>query len=421
MAWLKIGLRNLIKNSRRSLITILAIALAFATVNLFSGFATYMHKGNQRVAIYAMQQGHLVVFAKGFREKGRLQAEKYLLTAREIDVIRATCARYPAVEMVTPQLYLTGLLSNGRISTIFVAQGVVPSASAVFGEHLKKMASGKALEMAKQRRQGEELQDDKPSGVAVSGGLAKLLDLKLGDTATAMANTEEGRMNALDAEVRLIFNAGSEQTNDKLMLVPFAFAQSLFDTQGADRMAVLLRETEQTEAIRTALLRDLSAAGLNVEIMTWDQMSEWYRKVKSMFDTIFNFLFVIVFIIVVMSVVNTMGMAVMERTREIGTMRALGVKRRGILTLFAIESALLGVIGSCVGLVLTAVGWAVVRIVQPTWSPPGLSSRFVIWIEWVPATLAISFACLVVLCFVASVIPARRAAGMNIVDSLGHV
>ena len=122
-----------------------------------------------------------------------------------------------------------------------------------------------------------------------------------------------------------------------------------------------------------------------------------------------------------MSVVNTMGMAVMERTREIGTLRAMGLKRRGVLHLFAVESTLLGIIGSAGGLFLTFVGWAFVQWLKPTWMPPGLSNRFVIWIEWVPQTLVLSFIFLVVLCLIASLIPARRAARQNIVDALGHV
>jgi len=421
MAWLKMGMRNLVKNGRRSLITALAIALAFATVNLFSGFATYMHKGNQNVAIYAMQQGHLAIFAKGFQDRGRQQAGKSLLSAKEIETIQAICARHRDVELVTPQLYITGLLSNGRISTIFVAQGVVPSAGLVFMTHLKDMATSKSDQLIRERFEGQPLRDDKPSGVAVSRGLAKLLDLKVGGSAVAMGNTEEGRMNALDADVTMLFDAGSEQINDKFMLVPFAFAQSLYDTQGADRLAVLLRDAKRTDTMREELLREIAAAGIAVEIKTWVEMSEWYRKVKSMFDTIFRFLFAIVFVIVVMSVVNTMGMAVMERTREIGTLRSLGLKRRGVLQLFAVESALLGVIGSVAGVVLTFTGWGLVKILKPTWTPPGISSRFVIWIEWVPHTLVFSFVFLVALCLLASLIPARRAARQNIVDSLGHV
>lgn len=419
-AWLKMGMRNLVKNARRSMITAFAIAMAFATVNLFDGFATYMHKGNQNVAIYAQASGHLSIFKRGYLEKGRLEPGKYLLSSGDVALVQSVCAVMPQVEIATPQLNINGLLSNGRMSTIFVAQGVVPSARAIFMKHLEKMAE-KSTKSMSDRFEGEPLLDEMPSGVAVSRGLAKVLGLKVGDDATALSNTQEGQMNALDAQIRMVFSAGSEQMSDKMMSVPLAFAQSLHDWQGGDRVAVLLHDTRQTDAMREELTRVLAAKGLDAEIKTWVEMSEWYRKVKSMFDTIFQFLFVIVFIIVVMSVVNTMGMAVMERTREIGTLRAMGLKQRGVMALFAVESTLLGVLGSFGGVVLTFLGWAFVQWKKPTWMPPGLSNSFVIWIEWVPKTLVFSLLFMILLCLVASLIPARRAARKNIVDSLGHV
>ena len=421
MAWLKMGMRNLMKNARRSMITAFAIAMGFATVNLFDGFATYMHKGNQVVAIYAMAGGHLAIYKKGFLDKGRIEPGKHLLSSNDVETIKAICATMPDVELATPQLNINGLLSNGKISTIFLAQGIVPSARMVFLNHLEKMAEESGHRTMKDRFEGEPLRDDKPFGVAATRGLVRILGLKTNDSAVAMSTTAEGQMNALDCQIMMVMNAGSEQMNDKMMIVPFSFAQSLFDTTGADRIAILLKDTARTDAVRDQLLLACSAKGLDLDIQTWIQMSEWYRKVKSMFDTIFQFLFIIVFIIVVMSVVNTMGMAVMERTREIGTLRAMGLKRRGVLQLFAVESALLGVFGSILGVFFTFIGWSLVQLIKPTWSPPGLSNRFVIWIEWVPKTLVFGLVFMLVLCLLASLIPARRAAHQNIVDALGHV
>ena len=228
-------------------------------------------------------------------------------------------------------------------------------------------------------------------------------------------------MNALDMEVLHTFDTASDAMNDKVMRVPFSFAQVLYDTDRAERLAVLLEETRYTEPIRSHLRQAFSDRGLDLEIKTWKEMSQWYRKVKEMFDVIFAFLFTIVFIIVVMSVVNTMSMAVLERTREIGTLRALGLKRRGVMSLFAIESSLLGIFGTMGGFILTCIGWWLTDVIRPTWVPPGITNRVPIRIEFVPETMLYSFFFLAVLCLIASVIPARRAARENVVDALGHV
>jgi putative ABC transport system permease protein len=146
----------------------------------------------------------------------------------------------------------------------------------------------------------------------------------------------------------------------------------------------------------------------------------FYAKVRQMFDMFFMFVFCIVLVIVVMSTVNTMGMAVLERTREIGTLRALGLKRRGVSMLFAMEGSLLGVFGSLIGIVLHIYTWAVLKVVSPTYVYPGGSSPVPLIINFIPVTLIGLMCCLTVLSLIAAIIPARRAARQNIVNALGH-
>jgi putative ABC transport system permease protein len=405
-----------VKNWRRSGITCLAIGLGFAAVNLFGGFTEYMYRGNREVAIYANAQGHLTIFKKGFLEEGTLDPARYLLTPDEMKMIKEICQKNPLITLITPQLQITGLVTNGEVSTIFVAQGIVPSASAVFAR-----SSTFLKDEMKRSFEGRNLEDNTVYGVGMARGLARLLDLKIGSNAVAFSNTVNGQMNALDLEVFQLFDTPSDVMNDKFMRVPFSFAQALYDTDRADRIAILLNQTKYAESIRKQLQSAFKKKGMEVEIKTWNELSDWYRKVKDMFDVIFLFLFAIVFIIVVMSVVNTMSMAVLERTREIGTLRALGLKCRGVVKLFAIESGLLGVLGSIGGLLLTFLGWAVVDICKPTWVPPGITRRVPIIIEFVPEFMLDSFFFLLVLCLISSLVPARRAAQQNVVEALGHV
>ncbi len=416
LAWFKIALRNLIKNRRRSIITATAIALGFSAVGLFGGFTQYMYKGNQEVAIYASAHGHLTIFKKGFLEEGKLDPSRYLLTPEEMGVIREICRKNENIILVTPQLKINGLVTNGEVSTIFIARGIVPSTIEVFFEESTyiKRRKDKGIE-------GRKLEDDKMHGVGMARGLARLLDLQVGSWAVAFSNTMDGQMNALDVEVFNLYETGFDLMSDKTMQVSFSFAQALYDTDRADRVAVLLDKTALTEPVREQLQTAFLEKGLEVEVKTWKELSDWYRKVKEMFDVIFLFLFTIVFIIVVMSVVNTMGMAALDRTRDIGTLRALGLKCRGVVLLFAIESGLLGILGSVGGLILTFLGWAAVVFFEPTWTPPGITRRVPIRLEFVPESMVISFLCLLALCLLASLIPARRAAQQNVVEALGHV
>lgn len=413
--WLTLALRNLFRNRRRSLFTVLAIGLGFAAVNTLGGFTAYIFASLKDSFIYLEGNGHLTLFKAGFLEEGKLDPTRYLLDETELETIRKVLARHAEeVLVVTPQLHISGLLSNGKVSTIFVARGRVPSALHAINGHARGMV-GKI-----QLFDGKRLEDENIYGVGLSRGLAEQLKLGLGSDAVAMAPTVSGQINALDAQVFQLFDSPVEALEDKLMSVPLKFAQSLYDTSSADRLTVLLKDGGQSEALRGRLAGELAAEGLRLEIKTWNELSTFYTKVKQMFDVIFLFTFLIVFTIVVMSVVNTVGMAIMERTREIGTLRALGVKRRGIVGLFAIESMLLGALGSLLGSLLTLLIWSGVALLRPTWIPPQISNRVPLEVYLVPEYLLYSVLLLVVLSLAAASLPARAAARMQIVSALGH-
>ena len=409
--WMKIALRNILKNRRRSLVTLLAIAVGFAAVSLFRGYADRTYWGIRQMAIRGEGLGHLTITKAGWLEKGKIEPDRYMFSKMEVQRIVALVEKEEDVILATPQLSISGLVSNGRTSAIFLANGVIPRD--------EKTIKGAWASFRPVR--GNALDDEKPYGVEVAEDLAKLLDLKPGSDAVVMAPTLDGQMNALDIQVAGVYDTGSEATNDKFIRVPFAFAQSLYDTEKADRVVVLLKDWKKTESTRARLLSRLGGAGLQSEIRTWNEISLFYSKVKGMLDMIFMFLFVIVLVIVVMSVVNTMGMAVLERTREIGTLRALGLKRRGVGLLFAIEGAMIGLLGSVSGVVLNVAAWAVIRGVEPTYIPPGISTRVSLVVNLVPRAMITLVIFLVLLSLVAALLPARRAARQNVVEALGHV
>lgn len=251
--------------------------------------------------------------------------------------------------------------------------------------------------------------------------LAKYLNLGPGKDGVVMAPTLDGQMNAMDIQVAGVYDTGSDATNDKYLRFTYNFAQSLYNTDKAEKIVVLLKETKDTRRVRGRLLGVLAQAGINTEIRTWNELSLFYSKVRGMFDMMFLFIFCIVLVIVVMSTVNTMGMAVLERTREIGTLRALGLKRRGVSMLFALEGGLLGLLGSFLGVVLHVAVWAVIKAAAPTYTPPGISTPVPLRVDLIPWGLLVLVFCLILLSLAAAIIPARRAARQNIVDALGHV
>jgi putative ABC transport system permease protein len=410
--WIKLAVRNILRNKRRSLVTLLAIGVGFTAISLFQGYVGHMYWGLRESAIRYEGLGHLTVFKAGWLEKGKLDPDRYMFTKAETEKIMKLTMKENEVILATPQITLSGIVSNGVVSTIFIAQGVVPQDDRT----IKGSWNWNAYRPIK----GEGLNEKKPYGVEMAQDLAKFLNLTPGQDGVVMAPTMSGQMNAMDIQISGVYDTGSDATNDKYMRFPYVFAQSLLDTEKAEKIVVLLDDTAKTEPMRRRLLNTLANTGIPCEIKTWNELSLFYAKVRGMMDMMLLFIFCIVLVIVVMSTVNTMSMAVLERTREIGTLRALGLKRRGVSVLFAMEGGLLGIFGSLIGIVLHTGVWAIIKTLAPTYTPPGISTPVPLIVGYVPKTLVVLMCCLVVLSLIAAIIPAKRAARQNIVNALGH-
>jgi putative ABC transport system permease protein len=409
--WIKLAFRNILRNKRRSLVTIIAIGVGFAAISLYYGFIHNVYEGLRVIAIRGEGLGNLRINKAGWQEKGKLEPEKYMFSEEETQKITKLIAEEKGVTLSTPQIQVTGIVTNGKVSTVFIAQGVVP--------HDDRIIQGGWAAFLPIK--GEKLSDDKKYGTEMAKDLARYLDLKAGSDGVVMAPTLAGQMNALDILVNGVYDSGNDFSNDKFMRFNFYFAQSLLDTHSAERIVVLLDDWKETRRMRAVLLKKIKAAGIDCEIRTWDELSLSFYKQKAFLDTMFMFLFSIVLVIVVMTTINTMGMAIMERTREIGTLRALGLKRRGVSLLFALEGAILGFLGSLLGIVLHTCVWKLIRIFPPKYTPPGFSIAVSLRVDMVPLMLCLLLLSMALLSMFSAIVPARRAARQNIVDALGHV
>ncbi|MBI5446515.1 MAG: ABC transporter permease [Deltaproteobacteria bacterium] len=412
MTLAKIAFRNVLKNRRRSLITILAIGFGFMAVAMFKG---YTHNSYQKItlgAVFREAPGHLVVFKKGFLEEGKIDPAKYLFSGEQVEALRRLLRAEPAVVWTAPKLALSGLITNGDTSTIFIADAMDPvEERAIWAFFPGPSAS---------RR--EALPASTPFASLLGPQLARLLRLRVGDGAVLMATTRAGQMNAVDVQVAGFCPTISDAIDDKYLKIPLSLARNLYDFDGADRICVLLRDERLTGPVKASLSRTLGAqTGLQLDIRTWADLSLYYQKVKSFLDVVFLFIFSIVMVIAVMGTFNTMSMAVYERTREIGTLRALGLKPRSVVRLFATEGALLGLLGSLLGSALTGVGYLLLRAAHLTYKPPGVAENVPVEIDLVPRVLAVSFLFFVALSIFSAAVPARRAARQSIVDALAHV
>ncbi len=419
MNTIKLAVRGLMRNRRRSMMTLLAIALGFAAISLFAGYTHNVYDGLARQSIHGELLGHLTLSKRGMSKEGKLNPERYMLNAAEVERITGLLQSEAHVKLVAPRLSLSGLISNGRASTIFIAEGISPQAMQQLQENIlteEEERSGMYADIIK------KLPPAHPENALLSFGLADMLHLKKGDQASLLSNTLTGQANALDITVESTFNTGNAGSNDKFAFMSLSLAQTLYDTAGsADRLTVLLDDAGQTEIMRDRLQEKLRAAGFDMEIKTWQELSDFYNQVHNMFDMIFGFIFSIVLTVVVMSVANSMGMTVVERTREIGTLRAIGLKQWGVVKLFTAESLMLTLLGCLTGLLLTFGVRYGINVAHISYTPPNSASAVPLLVDLDFGRTLFTLILMLVVGTLAAYLPARRAAKQAIIDALGHV
>lgn len=412
--WISYAFRNLMRNPRRSLYTIMAVAIGFSGINFFGGFTEYIFSNLRESFIYTEGNGHLSIFAVGAASGVKSDPLRNLLSADQIFSLRKIIQGDEAVHLISEVLNVTGFASNGDSTTIYVGRAWIPSEKNGFQNEARGLMSRMKF------FEGESFTSDQAQELGVSRGLAERLSLTIGTDLILMAPTVEGQINAVEARIVQIVDTSNDILEDKWISMPLELARSLYNTNGASHVNLLLREGYSINEARSRLHDVFSLNGLDVDIMTWRELSPFYIKVEKMFDVIFLLIFVVVSVIIVMSVVNTVTMSVMERRREIGTLRAIGAQRNRIISLFTLEAALLGLFGCTLGLLLLGLSLGVFYSAGLQWIPPHLARNLPLEIYLVPGYLFRSTILLITLSLSSGAYAAHKIAHTNIVEVLSH-
>ncbi|WP_299945116.1 FtsX-like permease family protein [uncultured Microbulbifer sp.] len=216
-----------------------------------------------------------------------------------------------------------------------------------------------------------------------------------------------------------VINTGVKVLDDRLLRVNLSLSQELLYTSDVTRLLVLLEETSMTSESVTRLTMAFREHGLVLELKSWEELADYYHQVVGLFDGVFDFITVIVLVIIALSISNTMLMSVMERTRELGTIRAMGGTPTQVVGLILLESMFLGVIGGLLGLlggILMARGVNFGEWMMPR--PPGSTEDYPIRILIAPDILLKTFVLGVLTAFFSCVYPAVKASRIAVVDAL---
>jgi putative ABC transport system permease protein len=400
--WLKFAVQNTLRNRRRSLVTVAIAALGTAGILLAGGFALYTYESLAEAA--ARDTGHLLLGKPDqFTRDEETPLQFGLDNATEL---RAQLLADPQVRAVLPKIDFSGLISNGDKSIVMIGMGVEPDAEFSVKGPFLTIQTGEVLSGAA----------DQPE-VMLGDALARNLKATPGSSLTLLASTTEGALNALDVRVKAVFSTGVPEMDKRLLYTDIATAQRLLNTSKVSTLGVFLSRMAHTEGaqVRTA------AANPGLTVHTWQDQAFFYKSVRDLYNRIFGALGLIIGVIVVFVVANAMSMAIIERTREIGTLRALGTLPRQLLQALALEGMVLGGVGALVGAagaLAVSVFLLLVPVNMPP--PPGRSVGYPLNVTIDLLMYGATVAGMVLITMLASAWVARKTLKMPVVDALAH-
>ena len=464
---LKIALRNIFRNRRRSVMTGSAVAAGALATLLFGGFVAYIFAGLETNNVQRI--GHLTVFRSGYFLFGAGNPAAY-----GIDRYRDVMALIgndpvlrPMLSVMTPTQSLVGIAGNfsgdNDASKTFIGAGLIPSDRDrmrrwdEFGTGATHPADARLSDQDETRGLigfglarilglcgplGLQNCPSIPTTAAAAGKVASVVNEDLGELARRDAgNTEHsptaphidllaatagGAPNVVSLTVAGTDPQGVKELDDNYIAMPLALAQQLVYGRAEHKVTAIVlqfRRSEDMFAARARLMTLIRNNHLDLDVRDFGELTPFYGQVVRLFSAIFLFMALVMGMIVLFAVVNTMTMSVMERTNEIGTVRAMGVRRGGIRAQFIAEGFLIGAIGATVGAVLAFIVAALVNHGGLTWVPPANANPVPLQVAVAgsPALVIGAWVGLVLIATLAALLPANRAARLSVVDALRHV
>jgi ABC-type lipoprotein release transport system permease subunit len=328
MAW-----RNVWRNKRRTWIAVMAIGLALAFMLFFDGLL-----GGAKQAIYGntvrLQGGNVQVHAPGFREKAKRLP---LLPLADPDAAIQASFGQPTVIAASRRIETSGMVSSHEGTFPVVVTGIEPEQETAVSLVAQNVAQGRYLT----RNDGDVL--------LIGRALARNLEVTPGDRVTLVGRATHEQMRRRTMTITGIYDLGIPEIEKKMVYVSLHEAQTLFDLRDqATEVAIFLERVGQEPPVVQAL----HAALPGYEVDAWDALDPSTKQTMEMEDQVMGIFGLVILLIAGVGILNLMLMAVFERTREIGLLAAMGLKRGEIIALFLLEGILIGLLGALVGGIL---------------------------------------------------------------------
>lgn len=402
--YLKLGLLNLLKNYRRSVKTILVIVIGLSACLLAQGFMSHTLRG-LRESLINGGLGHIQIYQKGYLKYSNEEPYQYLIS--NPSAILEKLKDVHGKKLLVPRLNFQGIISSGEKSAIFMGIAGSPQAE-------------RALNTLVTIKDGSFLKEEKPYEVMIGSGIARKLDVGVGDTVTLMSALKGGVVNAQDMEITGVIEAQIKAYDETLLLANLKTIQSFLDlSDSVDRIILLQTNTEELAKIEPDIKRLCDK--MDLEYRDWRQLAGvQYTQPKLFYDLVYKLIMTIIVLVVIFSITNTLNLSMQERIKEIGTIRSLGTTRLQVGKIFISESFLIGLIGGFFGII---VGFGLAALLNslggvPIPPPPGHTKGYTAFFKPDFIQALWLWMLFLITATLAGFYPACKAARLRIVDAL---
>ncbi len=381
MMW-KMSFRNLFRNKRRTIATGAAVVAGFVGLILLGGYIYRVEKGLRSNSVYLLNKGHVTIFKKEGLQRYATKPSFYQLTDADQNVVQEHIVKYKNnVEWTGKVLTGAGLISNGEKSVPFMAVGVDLVTLEKSLSHpqvytwAKDFLTKDSIDFVKAIKEND-------LSISITTRLGDLINRK---APFANLTPEQksiqlagmnvyGDLNAVDANLSVSHSTGSEMLEDAGLLAPFELLQKLYSTDGAHYMMVYLKDDSKTHQMVAELNNTFKKENLPYDAYPFDdpRISPNYVGSMGFLYAMAGFFVFLICGAVALSIVNSLTMGILERTREIGTFRAIGYQPQQISWMMTQESLWLCILSGGVGIVLAAIIAAIINSLHITFSPPGV-------------------------------------------------
>jgi ABC-type lipoprotein release transport system permease subunit len=372
-------------------------------------FGSYAAMINASVKIHA---GHLQIQAAGYQDKKSMR-----LVVNNPTSLRKILRDIPAIQSHTFRANAFSMVSSNNRTYGVMVTGIDPS-------HEAEVSTLKSL-----IRTGTYLSENDVDQALVGHLLAQNLRIEPGHELTIIGQARDGSVAATIVKVKGIYRSGIDEFDRASVHIPLRIFQDIYAMGDTVHQIVIIgKSLSSLPEIKASLETRLSAANLNkpLKVLDWEELMPGLRQAIEI-DLVSGLIFYVLLIIVVaFSILNTFLMAIFERTKEFGIMKAIGTTPGRLTKLLLIESLAITIVGILAGIVLGIVVTYFFQVhgiefagSSEMLSQFGISGRMYPKLSWL--SILIGPGLVLVITLMAALYPAIKVRALRPVEALTHV